>query len=95
MSTVKIRIPTPLRSYTQGADEVEVEAGDVAQALGALGSAHEGLLARVLAPEGGLRSFVNIFVGSRDIRSLAGLETPLADGDVLAIIPAVAGGRPR
>jgi molybdopterin converting factor small subunit len=46
----------------------------------------------VLGPEGELRSFVNVFVGSRDVRALAGLATPLADGDVLAIIPAVAGG---
>jgi molybdopterin converting factor small subunit len=93
MSKISIRIPTPLRGYTQGADEVQVEARDVREALSALGAGRDGLLARVLAPEGELRAFVNVFVGSRNIRSLAGLATPLADGDVLAIVPAVAGGR--
>lgn len=93
MSQVTIRIPTPLRAHTQGADEVQVQARDVREALRALGTGREELLARVLGPEGELRSFVNVFVGSRDIRSLAGLATPLADGDVLAIVPAVAGGR--
>ena len=92
MSKVTIRIPTPLRGHTQGADEVQVEARDVREALSALGQGREGLLAKVLGPEGELRSFVNVFVGSRDVRALAGLATPLADGDVLAIIPAVAGG---
>jgi len=93
MSVVRIRIPMPLRSYTQGADEVQVEASDVRAALTALGAAHDGLLARVLSPEGELRQFVNVFVGSRNVRSLDGLSTPLADGDVVAIVPAVAGGR--
>jgi len=94
MSRVTIRIPMPLRSYTQGAGEVQVEAGSVREALAALGAAHEGVLPRVLAPEGELRPFVNVFVGSRNVRSLDGLATPLADGDVVAIIPAVAGGLP-
>lgn len=95
MSTVSIRIPMPLRGYTDGADEVQVEACDVQEALAALGAAHEGLLARVLAPEGALRPFVNVFVDSRNIRSLDGLATSLADGDIIAIIPAVAGGCPQ
>jgi MoaD family protein len=93
MSTVTIRIPMPLRSYTRGAGEVQVQARDVRDALAALGAAHDGLLARVLAPQGELRQFVNVFVGGRNIRSLEGLSTPLADGDVIAIVPAVAGGR--
>ena len=82
----------PLRGYTQGAGEVQVEAGSVREALAALGAGHDGLLTRVLGPEGELRQFVNVFVGSRNVRSLAGLSTPLADGDVVAIVPAVAGG---
>lgn len=92
MSKISVRIPMPLRSHTQGAGEVQVEARDVRAALVALGALHDGLLERVLGPEGELRSFVNVFVGSRNIRSLAGLATPLAEGDVIAIIPAVAGG---
>lgn len=92
MSEVTIRIPTPLRTYTGGSDEVRVQAGTVGEALVALGAAHDGVLARVLSPEGGLRQFVNVFVGSRNVRSLQGLATPLAPGDVISIVPAVAGG---
>jgi molybdopterin converting factor small subunit len=92
MSEVTIRIPTPLRTYTGGSDEVRVQAGTVGEALAALGAAHDGVLARVLSPEGELRQFVNVFVGSRNVRSLQGLATPLAPGDVISIVPAVAGG---
>jgi sulfur-carrier protein len=92
MSRVTIRIPMPLRGFTQGAGEVQVEAASVREALSALEAAHEGLLARVLSPDGELRQFVNVFVGNRDVRSLRGLSTALADGDVVAIVPAVAGG---
>jgi molybdopterin converting factor small subunit len=92
MSKVSVRIPMPLRSHTKGAGEVQLDAPDVRAALLALGAGHDGLLERVLGPDGELRSFVNVFVGKSNIRSLAGLATPLADGDVIAIIPAVAGG---
>lgn len=92
MSDVTIRIPTPLRTYTGGRDEVRVQAVTVGEALAALGAAHDGVLARVLSPEGELRQFVNIFVGARNVRSLQGLATPVAPGDVLSIVPAVAGG---
>src|SRR5574337_365863 len=94
MTTVKIRIPPPLRGYTTGRSEVEVAATTVGEALAALGAAHEGLLARILTPEGTQRQFVNLFVGERNVRELAGLATPLTTGDVIAIIPAVAGGAP-
>lgn len=92
MPTVKIRIPTPLRSFTAGADEVEVEGTSVGEALGALRASHEGLVENVLGPDGELRSFVNVFRGSDNVRSLQGLETRLSEGDVLSIVPAVAGG---
>ena len=95
MTTVKIRIPTPLRGYTGGAGEVEVAGETVGEALTALGAAHEGILERVLTPGGEQRQFVNLFVGSRNVKELAGLQTPVADGEVIAIIPAVAGGAPR
>ncbi|WP_407280846.1 molybdopterin-synthase adenylyltransferase MoeB [Aromatoleum evansii] len=93
MSRVIVRIPTPLRSYTGGADEVEVEAATVGDALQALAHRHEGLLPRVCAEDGSLRPFVNIYVGSDNVRDLGGLAAPLPrDGAVLAIVPAVAGG---
>ncbi len=92
MSRVLIRIPTPLRAYTEGADEVAVEAGTVAEALARLGERHPGILERVIDGSGAPRQFVNIFLGSQDVRALDGLDTPLPEGAVLAIIPAVAGG---
>ena len=92
MTTVTVRIPTPLRPYTQGVDEVRAEGATVAEAIHALGAAYAGLLARVLTPEGEPRQFVNIYLGSRNVRTLRGMATPVSDGDVISIVPAVAGG---
>jgi molybdopterin converting factor small subunit len=93
MSKVTVQIPSPLRSFAGDAAELRVEARSVAEALAAMGAGRAALLARVLTPEGELRPYVNVFVGERNIRRLDGLETILEDGDVVAIIPAVAGGR--
>ena len=92
MTETTIRIPTPLRPLTDGAADVVVEGSDVATALGALGERYAGLLERVLDEEGALRPFVNVFVGSTNLRQLDGLHTKLREGDVLSILPAVAGG---
>lgn len=89
---VLIRIPTPLRSYTGGADMVAVNGDSVADALDALGHQYPGILERVVSDDGQLRQFVNVYLGSANIRSLEGLGTPLEMDDILAIIPAVAGG---
>ncbi|PKO88977.1 MAG: molybdopterin biosynthesis protein MoeB [Betaproteobacteria bacterium HGW-Betaproteobacteria-12] len=89
---VTIRIPTPLRSYTDGAAQVGVEATTVGEALMVLGDIHPGILERVLAPDGSLRPFVNVYLGPENIRVLHGLVTPLTPGAVLSIVPAVAGG---
>lgn len=89
---ILVRIPTPLRGYTGGADEVAVAGDTVAAALRALERDHAGILDRVLSPEGELRQFVNVYVGSQNVRVLEGLATPLREGDVIAIVPAVAGG---
>lgn len=92
MTTIKVRIPTPLRGYTGGRDEIDAAGDTVGDALSALGAAHHGLLDRVLAADGEPRQFVNLFLGERNVRDLQGLRTPLAPGDVIAIVPAVAGG---
>ncbi|GMQ90510.1 MAG: molybdopterin-synthase adenylyltransferase MoeB [Gammaproteobacteria bacterium] len=92
MSTVTVRIPTPLRSFTDGADEVRVDGTTVDDVLKALGTAHAGLLERVMNPQGELRNFVNVYIGSDNVRSLEGLATPVSDNDVVSIVPAVAGG---
>jgi molybdopterin converting factor small subunit len=92
MSQVTVRIPTPLRSFTAGASEVSVRGDTVGDVLRALAAGHDGLGERVLSPEGELRHFVNVYLGSENIHTLQGLATPVRDGDVLSIIPAVAGG---
>ncbi|MBI2297019.1 MAG: MoaD/ThiS family protein [Betaproteobacteria bacterium] len=92
MSRVTVRIPTPLRPHTGGADEVGLEGTTVGEVLQRLGAAHDGLLARVLTAEGEPRQFVNIYLGSRNVRGLEGMATRVSDGDVISIVPAVAGG---
>ena len=94
MSKALIRIPAPLRSYTGGADEVHVECNTAGEALTGLGEVHAGVLDKLLDDQGELRKFVNVYVGDRNIRSLSGLGTQVAEGDVISIVPAVAGGRP-
>lgn len=89
---VNVRIPTPLRTLSQGASEVGVEGSNVAEVLKALEAAHPGFEERLFDDEGELRRFVNVFVADEDIRFLEGLETPVEDGATLSIIPAVAGG---
>jgi sulfur-carrier protein len=88
----KVRIPTTLRSLAGGSSEVEVEGSTVAEVLKNLDAAHPGFSDRLLDEEGGLRRFVNVFVADDDVRYLHGLETPVPDGETVAIIPAVAGG---
>ncbi len=92
MSQATIRIPTPLRSFTGGAAEVQVEGSTVAQALDALGLRHEGILDRVLGSDGRVRGFVNIYLGETNVRTIGGLDTPLPDAAIISIVPAVAGG---
>lgn len=93
-AAVLIRIPTPLRGYTCGHDMVAVNGDSVAEALAALGRQHPGILERVLDNHGQLRQFVHIYLGAANIRTLQGLSTHLEMDDILAIIPAVAGGGP-
>jgi MoaD family protein len=90
--SVKVRIPTTLRSLAGGSSEVEVDGATVGEVLAGLESAHPGFAERLLDDEGGLRRFVNVFVADDDVRYLQGLETPVPDGETVAIIPAVAGG---
>jgi molybdopterin converting factor small subunit len=90
--TVKVRIPTQLRTLTGGAGEVGVEGGTVGEVLKALDAAHAGFAERLFDETGELRRFVNVFVADEDVRFLEGLATPVAEGQTLSIVPAVAGG---
>jgi len=87
-----VRIPTPLRTMTQGRDEVQVEGASVREALTSLEKEATGIQARICDDKGELRRFVNIFLNDEDVRHMRGLDSPVKDGDVLSIVPAIAGG---
>lgn len=90
-----VRIPTPLRSLTGGASEVTLDGATVGDVITALTREHDGLAPRILDGEGQLRTFVNVFVGDSNIKSLDGLDSPVDDRTVINIVPAVAGGSGR
>jgi len=90
---VLVRVPTPLRRLTDGQGEVEVEAKTVREAIEKLEERYPGFKERLLDENGDLRRFVNLYLNDEDIRFLAGADTELKDGDVLSIVPAIAGGR--
>ena len=90
--SVTVRIPTQLRSLTGGEGEVSVEGSTVGEVLKALDAAHPGLGERLFDEAGKLRRFVNVFLADEDVRFLDGLETSVAEGQTVSIVPAVAGG---
>lgn len=87
-----IRIPTPLRTYTGGQDEVTVSGATVAELVDNLDAAHPGLKERLVDGEGQIRRFINVFVNEDDIRHADGVATAVGDGDEVSIFPAIAGG---
>ncbi len=90
--SVTVRIPTQLRELTGGAAEVSAEGGTVVDVLKDLEAAHPGFAERLFDEQGELRRFVNVFVADEDIRFLDGVNTDVAPGATLSIVPAVAGG---
>ncbi|MGE0432720.1 MAG: ubiquitin-like small modifier protein 1 [Planctomycetota bacterium] len=87
-----VRIPTPLRPLTQGQAEVQLPGNTVGDVLTNLGERASGLRERLYSDSGELRRFVNVYLNQDDIRTLDGLTTPVKNGDVLSIVPAIAGG---
>lgn len=87
----EVRIPTILRSYTQGAKVVTAEGRSVAEVISDLETRHAGIADRLLE-NGALRRFVNVYVNDEDVRFIGGLDAPVGDGDSITILPAVAGG---
>ena len=92
---VKIRIPSPLRSYTNGVDVVEVDGQTVGAVLSGLTAQAAGIEQRLFKSPGQLNRFVNVYVNDEDIRFLTNLETPVKAGDEVSIVPAIAGGGRR
>jgi len=90
--SVHVRIPTPLRRFTGGAEEVSVSGTTVAALVADLEKYHPGIKERICDEGGTVRRFVNIFVNGDDIRFLNNLDTAVKDGDEVSIVPAIAGG---
>jgi molybdopterin synthase sulfur carrier subunit len=90
---VQVRIPTPLRKYTGGAEAVQAEGTSVAGLVADLDKRHPGIRERICDETGAVRRFVNIFVNGEDIRFLQNIETAVKAGDEVSVVPAIAGGR--
>jgi len=90
---IVVRIPTALRRITQGQGEVKIEAKTIGELIEKLEEEFPGIKERLVEENGEIRKFVNFFVNDEDIRFLNGKDTELKDGDVVSIIPAIAGGK--
>ena len=89
---VEVKIPTILRTYTDGAKSVPGDGANLAALLDDLEARHAGLKGRLVTSEGKLHRFVNVYVNDEDVRFTGSLDTKLSDGDSVTILPAVAGG---
>ena len=90
--SVRVRVPTPLRKYTQGADEVNAQGSNVKSLVDDLEKNYPGIKERICDETGKVRRFVNVYVNGDDIRFLQNLDTTLKEGDSISIVPAIAGG---
>lgn len=89
---VKVRIPTPLRKITNGADEVTADGPTIKAVIEDLERKYPGLKERICESDGKVRRFVNIYLNDEDIRFKKNVDTELKENDELSIIPAIAGG---
>lgn len=87
-----LKLPTPLRPYADGQSKIDVQGQNVTEALNDLLRQYPSLEKHLFSEAGTLRPFVNLFLGEEDVRHLQGVETTLAEDDVLRIIPSIAGG---
>lgn len=88
---IEVRIPTILRTYTGGEKAVTGEGATLSALIEDLEANHSGIKERLI-DNGDLRRFVNVYINDEDVRFMGGLEAPLADGDQVVVLPAVAGG---
>ncbi len=89
---VEVRIPTILRTYTDGAKAVDGSGETLAEVIESVEGGHPGIKERLVV-DGDLRRFINIYVNDEDVRFVGGLTAPVSDGDTIVILPAVAGGQ--
>jgi len=90
--SIHVRIPSILRRQTRGEEIVLLEGETIGEVLAGLEDRFEGLRGKLRDQGGGIRRFVNVYINDSDVRLLKGTITPVADGDEVTIIPAVAGG---
>jgi molybdopterin synthase sulfur carrier subunit len=90
--SVIVRIPTPLRKTTNGADKIDVEAGTLQEIIESINIEFPGMKEKLCDANGNLKSFVNIYVNDENIRFLNGMNSIVLDNGVVSIVPAVAGG---
>ena len=91
--TATVMIPTALRAYTDATDTVELGGTTVGEVLGNLTRRYGALRRHLYDDSGRLRGYVNVYVNDEDFRFLQGEDTPVASGDCISIVPAIAGGR--
>ena len=92
---IEVRIPTILRTYTDGSKAVDGSGGTLAELIDDLEGNHPGIKERLVEDKAGsvdLRRFVNVYINDEDVRFIGGLQAPLSDGDQVVVLPAVAGG---
>ena len=90
---IVVRIPTPLQKFTQNQSEVQVNGATIDGVVGELDAQFPGIRERLCDDSGAIRKFINLYLNDEDIRFMDGEKTAVQDGDEVAIIPAIAGGR--
>jgi sulfur-carrier protein len=89
---IDMRVPTVLRKHTGGEKNVQGSGDTLGELIEDVGSRHDGLREALVADDGSLHRYINVYVNDEDVRYLGGISTPLDDGDEVSILPAVAGG---
>ena len=90
--SVRVKLPTILRKHAEGNATVEAEGSTLRELLANLEASYPGITKNIVAEDGGLHRFINIYLNDEDVRYLGSLETSVGDGDTVSILPAVAGG---
>ncbi|RME78657.1 MAG: MoaD/ThiS family protein [Chloroflexi bacterium] len=88
-----VRIPSPLRRYTNGQSKVQAQGGTINELIQNLEAQYPGIQSKLLDENGNIKRYVNVFLNDEEIRTLQGGDTPVSDRDEVSIIPAMAGGR--
>ena len=89
---VQVRVPPVLRKFTTGQNAIQGQGSTIAELLDDLDHRYHGLKTEIVADDGSIHRFINIYRNGEDIRYLGRLDTPIKEGDIVAILPAVAGG---